>query len=224
MRTSSVEPEAVTDFESVRPRLFGIAYRMLGRAADAEDVVQNVWVRWQGADRAQVRNRVGFLMTITSRVALNVATSAYARHEADTGGWLPEPPAESADPALEAERGEALEAAVQLLMERLSPAERAVYVLREAFGYPFREIAELLELTESAARQLASRARRHLTESRLHAVDSGERDALLGAVRAATRAGGMARLIDLLAGSGSSGRAPRPRHRTVQGCRQPAYR
>ncbi|MEU4427147.1 sigma-70 family RNA polymerase sigma factor [Actinoplanes sp. NPDC024001] len=203
MRTSTgpVEPEAIADFVSVRSQLFGIAYQMLGRAADAEDVVQNVWVRWQGADRAQVHNPAGFLVTVTTRLALNVATSAYARREVNVDGWLPDLPMDADDPALEAERGEALRVAVQLLLERLSAAERAVYVLREAFGYPFREIGALLGLTESAARQLALRARRHLTEQRHTVVDAARRDELVEAFRGAARAGGMARLIDLLAGS-----------------------
>jgi RNA polymerase sigma factor (sigma-70 family) len=209
MRLSSVEvmsksgsgpgtAEAVADFESVRSRLFGIAYQMLGGAADAEDVVQDVWVRWQGADRALVRDRVAFLVTITTRVALNVATSARARREISADVWLPQPDLASVDPALRAERGEALELAVQLLIERLSPVERAVYVLREAFDYPFREIAEVLDLSEANARQLARRARHHLAVGRHHAVDPAERDGLLEAFLDAARAGDMARLIDLL--------------------------
>lgn len=193
-------PEAAADFESVRSLLFGIAYRRLGRAADAEDVVQDVWVRWQGADRAQVRDRVAFLVAVTTRVALNTATSAYARREVSVGGWSPERDLAAVDPASEAERGEALERAVRLLMERLSPVERAVYVLREAFEYPFREIADMLELSEVNARQLAVRARRHLTGQRRNPVDSAERDGLLGAFLDAARAGDMAHLTDLFQG------------------------
>ncbi|MER5428395.1 sigma-70 family RNA polymerase sigma factor [Streptomyces sp. NPDC002588] len=194
------EPEAAADFESVRSLLFRIAYQTLGRTADAEDVVQDVWVRWQGADRAQVRDRVAFLVTITTRVALNAATSAHARREVSAGGWIPERDLASVDPVREAERGEALEFAVRLLMERLSPVERAVYVLREAFEYPFREIAETLGLSEVNARQLALRARRHLADERHNPVDSAERDGLLEAFLHAARAGDMAHLIDLLQG------------------------
>ena len=190
-------PEAA-DFDSVRSRLFGIAYQLLRRAADAEDVVQDVWVRWQGADQARIRDRVAFLVTITTRLALNVATSARARREVSVGGWLPQRDLASVDPALEAERSEALEFAVQLLMERLSPVERAVYVLREAFDYPFREIAEVLGLSEVNARQLARRARKHLAEQRHNPVDPAQRDALLEAFLDAARAGDMARLVDLL--------------------------
>ena len=207
MRMSSVDvvsksdpsgPEAASDFESVRSRLFGIAYQMLGGAADAEDVVQDVWVRWQGADRAGVRDRVAFLVTITTRVALNAATSARSRREVSVGEGLPERDFASIDPALGAERTEAVELAVRLLLERLSPVERAVYVLREAFDYPFREIAEALELSEANARQLARRARKHLAEQRHNPVDPAERDELLYAFLDAARAGDMARLIDLL--------------------------
>jgi RNA polymerase sigma-70 factor (ECF subfamily) len=191
-------PEAAADFDSVRSRLFGIAYQLLRHAADAEDVVQDVWVRWQGADRARVRDRVAFLVTITTRLALNATTSARARREVSVGRWLPQRDLASVDPALEAERSEALGFAVQLLMERLSPVERAVYVLREAFDYPFREIAEVLGLSEVNARQLACRAHKHLAEQRHNPVDPAQRDGLLEAFLDAARAGDMARLIDLL--------------------------
>jgi RNA polymerase sigma-70 factor, ECF subfamily len=191
--------DGAADFESVRSRLFGIAYQMLGGAADAEDVVQDVWVRWQGADRSQVRDRVAFLVTITTRVALNAATSARARREVSVGGSLPERDFASADPAAGAERSEELGLAVQLLIERLSPVERAVYVLREAFDYPFRDIAEALELSEANARQLARRARMNLAVGRPKPVDPTERNGLLDAFLHASRAGHMAGLIDLLA-------------------------
>ncbi|MFJ5303191.1 sigma-70 family RNA polymerase sigma factor [Streptomyces sp. NPDC088350] len=200
--------ETAADFESVRSLLFGIAYRRLGRAVDAEDVVQDVWVRWQGADRAQVRDRVAFLVAVTTRVALNTATSARARREVSVGGWSPERDPAAVDPAGEAERGEALAHAVRLLMERLSPVERAVYVLREAFAYPFSEIGDMLDLSEVNARQLAVRARRRLTEHRYNPVDSAERDGLLKAFLDAARAGDMAHLIDLLQGASHPAAAP----------------
>lgn len=187
---------AVADFESIRSRLVGIAHRVLDRAADAEDVVQDVWVRWQRADRAQVRDPIAYLTTITTRAALNVATSARARREVSAGGWLPELDLASVDPAREAERREALGVAVQLLLERLSQVERAVYVLHEAFDYPFREIAELLGLSDANARQLARRARMHLAEQPRNPVDPAERDDLLAAFLDAARFGDLARLID----------------------------
>lgn len=192
-------PEAGADFESVRSRLFGIAYRVLGCAADAEDVVQDVWVCWQRADRARVRDSAAFLVTITRRVALNAATSARARREVSVGGSLLEHAPASVDPAREAERTEELEFVIQLLMERLTPVERAVYVLREAFEYPFRDIADVLALSEANARQLACRARKHLAEQRHNAVDPAERDGLREAFIDAAQAGGMARLEGLFA-------------------------
>ena len=192
-------------FESVRSRLFGIAYRRLGRAVDAEDVVQDVWVRWNGVDRARVADPVAFLVTMTTRVALNAATSAHARREVSAGGWLPELDAAALDPARQAEQGDALEAAVQFLMERLSPVERAVYLLHEAFDYPFREIAQVLDLSEANARQLACRARRHLGEPRHEPVDRAEREELLRAFLDAARLGDMARLLDAVTPRRSGG-------------------
>jgi RNA polymerase sigma factor (sigma-70 family) len=196
--TCPPELQGEADFESVRSRLFGIAYRMLGRAADAEDVVQDVWIRWHGANGAPVRDPVAFLVTITTRVALNAATSACARREVSAGGWLPEVDLASVDPVREAERGEAIGVAIQLVMERLSPAERAVYVLHEAFDYPFREIAEVLELSEANARQLARRARQHLAEQRHNPVNPAERDGLLKAFLDAAQLGDMGPLINRL--------------------------
>lgn len=205
MRLSSVDviskspvAVAVADFQSVRSRLFGTAYQTLGVAADAEDIVQEVWIRWQGTDRAQVRDRVAFLATVTTRVALNAATSARARREVSIGAGLPERDIASADPTIGVERREELEFAVDHLIGRLSPVQRAVYLLREAFEYPFRDIAEALELSEANARQLARRARKRLTEERHIPVDPAERDRLLDAFLDAARAGDMARLIDVL--------------------------
>jgi RNA polymerase sigma factor (sigma-70 family) len=192
---------AAADFENVRSRLFGIAYQVLGGPADAEDVVQDVWIRWQGADREPVRDPVAFLVTVTTRLALNAATSARARREVSVGAGLPERDFASADPAVAAQRTEELALAVHLLIERLSPVERAVYVLREAFDYPFRDLAGALGLSEANARQLARRARVHLAEHRHNPVDPAERDGLLDAFLDAARAGDMARLIDVLTGA-----------------------
>ena len=190
--------DAMADFESVRPRLFGIAYRVLGGVADAEDVVQDVWIRWQGADQARVRDQAAFLATITTRLALNVATSAHARREVAVGRWAPETGFASDDPALEAERNEALEVSVLLLLERLSPIERAVFVLREAFDYPFREIGEALGISDANARQLARRARIHLGEQRHAPVDPVDHDRLLKAFLEAARSGDITHLTCVL--------------------------
>ena len=133
-KTSTCD-DGLSAFLSVRPRLFGIAYRMLGSAAEAEDIVQDVWVRWQTADRSVVRDAAAFLVTTATRLAINVMQSARSRRETYVGPWLPEPVDTSADPGLGAERGEALELGVLVLLEKLSPTERAAYILREAFDY-----------------------------------------------------------------------------------------
>jgi RNA polymerase sigma-70 factor (TIGR02957 family) len=191
--------EAVADFESVRPRLFGIAYRMLSSAAEAEDIVQETWLRWQGYDRASVRNPAAFLATTTTRLAITAAQTARARHERYVGPWLPEPVDTSADPQLGAERGAALEFAVLMLLEKLPATERAAYVLREAFDYPYQQIAEILECSEVAARQHVSRARKHLAAERRAPVDAAEQKRLLNAFLAAAQEGNMAVLEQLLA-------------------------
>src|SRR3954463_4482496 len=121
--------EAASIFTGVRPRLFGIAYRMLGSVSEAEDLVQDVWLRWQTTERARVENPGAFLATTTTRLAINELQSARVRRETYIGPWLPEPVDTGADPYLGAERGEALAFASLLLMERLTPTERAAFVL-----------------------------------------------------------------------------------------------
>jgi RNA polymerase sigma-70 factor (TIGR02957 family) len=196
--------EATAVFMSVRPRLFGIAYRMLGSASEAEDLLQEVWVRWQTYDRATVVNPAAFLATTTTRLAINALDSARVRRETYIGPWLPEPVDTSADPYLGAERGEALEFAALLLMDKLTPNERAAYVLREAFDYPYAQIADILGATEPAVRQLVSRARKHMaSERRVPASKSGQRE-LLAAFIAAARTGDMRALERLLAADATS--------------------
>lgn len=145
---------ATAVFLGSRSRLFGVAYRMLGTVAEAEDVVQETWLRWQTADRSAVLEPIAYLVSVTTRIAINIAQSAHSRRETYIGPWLPEPVDTSADPTLGAERGEALEIAVLLLLEKLGPTERAAYVLREAFEYSYRDIAEVLDMTESNVRQI----------------------------------------------------------------------
>jgi RNA polymerase sigma-70 factor (ECF subfamily) len=209
---------ALAVFMSVRPRLFGIAYRMLGSASEAEDVLQEVWLRWQATDRGVVVNPAAFLATVTTRLAINTLQSARVRRETYIGPWLPEPVDTSADPFLGAERGEALQFAALLLMEKLTPTERAAYVLREAFDYPYAQIAEVLQSTEPAVRQLVSRARKHMTGERRAPVSAAAQRELLTAFVAAARTGDMAALERLLAadvtsvsdGNGAVGVSRRP--------------
>jgi RNA polymerase sigma-70 factor (TIGR02957 family) len=191
--------DGLSAFEDVRPRLFGIAYRMLGSAAEAEDIVQDVWLRWQAADRGAVESPPAFLATTTTRLCINVAQSARARRETYVGPWLPEPVATTDDPALGAERGEALELAILLLLEKLSPNERAAYVLHEAFDYSYRQIAEVLQLDEANARQLASRARKHIADGRRTPTSPKEQRRLLEAFIEAARKGEIAALEQLFA-------------------------
>ncbi|MFT3768545.1 MAG: RNA polymerase sigma-70 factor [Minicystis sp.] len=196
---SSASREATLVFDALRGRLFGIAYRMLGSAAEAEDLVQDVWLRWQGTDRAVVEDATGFLVATTTRLAINVVTSARARREAYVGLWLPEPVDTSDDPELGAAKGEALELAVLLLLERLSPTERAAYVLREAFDYPHAQIAGILQLTEENVRQIVVRARKHIAAERRTSVGADEQRRLLHGFIAAAQQGDVASLEALLA-------------------------
>jgi RNA polymerase sigma-70 factor (ECF subfamily) len=207
----AVEPGGADDLEAaaavfttVRPRLFGIAYRMLSSVAEAEDLVQEVWLRWQGTDRRKVVNPAAFLATATTRLAINELQSARVRRETYVGPWLPEPVDTSADPYLGAERGEALEFATLVLMEKLTPNERAAYVLREAFDYSYAEIADILKSKEPAVRQLVSRARKHLTREQRAPVTEAAHQELLTALLDAARSGEMAALERLFAADVSS--------------------
>jgi RNA polymerase sigma-70 factor (ECF subfamily) len=186
-------------FEAVRPRLFGIAYRTLESAADADDVVQDAWIRWQRTDRNQVRDAAAFLATTTKRLALNVAQSARARRETYIEPWHPEHVDAHADPTLDAERREALELAMRTLSERLSATERAAYVLREAFDYPYRQIARVLGTSEANARQLVARARVRLGSERRRQVSTAEQQRFIDAFVDAARTGDLATLEQLLA-------------------------
>jgi RNA polymerase sigma-70 factor (ECF subfamily) len=200
LRSPGADADAAS-FHSLRPRLFGIASRVLGSAAEADDVVQDTWIRWQRTDRSQVRDPTGFLVTTTTRVALTAGRSARARHETPLGPRLVEPVAHGADPARGAEQQEALELAVRTLLEKLSATERAVYVLREAFDYPYRQIAQILALSEANARQLGARARRRLCgdRDRCRTVPAADQQRLLDAFVAAAQTGDVATLEHLLA-------------------------
>jgi RNA polymerase sigma-70 factor (TIGR02957 family) len=191
--------DPLSAFAGVSPRLFGIAYRMLGSVSEAEDIVQEVWLRWQTADRSSVLEPSAFLATITTRLAINFSQSARSRRESYVGTWLPDPVNTSDDPHLGAERGEALELAVLLLLEKLTPTERAAYVLREAFDYSYEKIAEILRSTEANTRQLVSRARQHINNGRQASVSKGEQRRLLAAFVDAARKGDRAALETVFA-------------------------
>jgi RNA polymerase sigma factor (sigma-70 family) len=191
--------EAAEAFFRLRPHLFVIARRIVGSAAEAEDVLQDVWVRWQNTDRSQILVPDAFLTRVTTRLAINVTKSARIRREASTGHRLvPELPDTGADPEAAVEQGQALELAVRLLLERLTPAQRAAYILREAFAYSHSEIAVVLDLSHANTRQLVSRARRRLVADHGESVDEGEQRLFVRAFANAARFGDMASLEQLL--------------------------
>ncbi len=201
-----VATDTVTDlFEEHRPVLTGVAYRMLGRVADAEDVVQDAWLRWSAADRDDVQQPRAYLVRITTRLAIDRLRQLQSRREAYVGPWLPEPLVTDfghtvPDTAERAVLAESVSFAVLVVLESLSPLERAVFVLREAFGFPFAEIATALDRSEAAVRQLAGRARRHVEERKPRFdVDPDERRALTERFLAAASGGDLDSLMSLLA-------------------------
>ncbi|MFJ8655669.1 sigma-70 family RNA polymerase sigma factor [Streptomyces rochei] len=171
-----MDTAALAQFEAGRGRLASLAYRLLGSAADAEDAVQDTFLRWQAADRERVAVPDAWLTKVLTNLCLDRLRSAQARHERAAGDWLPEPLLAGdpmLDPADTVEQRESVSLAVLTLMERLAPVERAVYVLREAFSYTHAEIAGILDITESASQQHAHRARERVTAERRR---SGETD------------------------------------------------
>jgi RNA polymerase sigma-70 factor (ECF subfamily) len=195
---SPVSAADVASFETVRPRLFGIASRVLGAAHDADDVVQDAWIRWHRTERTEVRDSAAFLATTTTRLAINAIQSARARHETQIEPTLLERVDSHSDPLLDTQRAEALDQAATELLEKLSPSERAVYVLREAFDYPHRDIAAVLPVSEANARQLHARARRRLAGAHRRSVDAKARRRFLDALGVATATGELAQLEDAL--------------------------
>jgi RNA polymerase sigma-70 factor (ECF subfamily) len=197
-------------FEPHRRRLLGLAYRMLGSMADSEDAVQEAYLRWHRADRERVLEPRTFLMTTTARICLDMLTSARARHEEYVGPWLPEPVVDTAAlaPDSHTELAEDLSIALLLTLDRLSPLERAAFLLHDVFDFSFSEVASTLERSEAACRQLAARARAHVRAARPRGATppsprSGEMDAkhaqILSAFVAATRSGDLNALTQLLA-------------------------
>jgi RNA polymerase sigma-70 factor (ECF subfamily) len=186
-------------FEEHRSLLTGVAYRILGSVADAEDVVQEAWLRWSGVDEATVADPKAYLVRVTSRLAIDRLRWAKSRRESYVGPWLPEPISTGPDVAEHAELADSVEMALLVVLETLSPLERAVFVLREAFDLPFSEIAEVIGRGEPATRQLARRARDHVQEKRPRFdVDRGERRRITERFIDASTNGDLEGLIDLL--------------------------
>lgn len=191
-------------FEDLRPLLFSIAYRILGSVSEAEDAVQETWLRYQASTTPPVSLK-SFLSAVVTRVSIDVLRSARARRESYVGHWLPEPlltdsPPSYGDPERAAELADSLSMAALLVLERLSPEQRAVFVLHDVFGFPFQEIAEVIGKSEAACRQLASRARRHMDDGRPRFdVDRRDREELAGRFFGALADGDIDGLRELLA-------------------------
>ncbi len=200
-RQNTEDDDGLSVFLSTRARLLGIANRILKSASEAEDLVQDVWIRWQTTDRSTVREAAAFLRTMTTRLAINVVRSARSRRETSFGSSLQESVDACPDPRVQAERSEKLRRAVLLLLEKLSPAKRAAYVLREAFDYSYSEIANILRLEEANARQLVTRARQHVADGQHSSVNSAEQRRFLAAFLAAAQKGALAKLESFLVGS-----------------------
>ncbi|ALV50796.1 RNA polymerase sigma-70 factor [Streptomyces althioticus] len=192
----------VNRFLAARPRLEAIAYRLLGSASEAEDAVQETYLRWQGADAGRIEVPEAWLTKVLTNICLNQLTSARARRETYVGQWLPEPLV-AGDPMLgpadTAEQRESVSYAMLVLLERLSPDERAVYVLREAFGYAHKEIAEILDVSEAASQQILHRARKHVAQGRARReIDAAEARRVVEEFLAAATSGRTEPLVALL--------------------------
>jgi RNA polymerase sigma-70 factor (ECF subfamily) len=185
----------VSDFDALRPRLTRIAYRMLGSWAEAEDVVQDAWLRWQNADRNAVRDPAAFLSRTVSRLSLDVLKSARTTRETYIGPWLPEPAVED-----EAQDSDGITTTLMLALERLSPLERAAFLLHDVFGMDFDEIARTIDREPAACRQLAARARDHVRSSKPRfPVSEAHGREIAEAFFKATRSGDASDLRKLLA-------------------------
>ncbi|WP_042461462.1 RNA polymerase sigma factor SigJ [Streptacidiphilus jiangxiensis] len=215
----------VERFEALRPRLEAIAYRLLGSASEAEDAAQETFLRWQAADAESIAVPEAWLTKVITNLCLNQLSSARVRRETYVGEWLPEP-LFAGDPMLgpmdTVEQRESVSYAVLTIMERLSPNERAVYVLREAFDYSHREIAEILDLTEAASQQIFHRAKRHVAEGRIRTEieEAAARRVVEEFLAAATsgRTEPLVRLLtqDVVAVGDGGGKIP-ARSKTVEG-------
>lgn len=187
-------------FVTHRSLLFTVAYEMLGSAADAEDVVQETWLRWNAADRTEVRDTRPYLVRIVTRLSLNQLRASARRREEYVGEWLPEPLLTTPDVADDVELAESVSIAMLTVLETLAPAERAVFVLREVFETPYEEIAAAVDKTPESVRQIAHRARRHVAARRPRMdVDPVEQSAVVDKFLAAVTTGDLQTLLDVLA-------------------------
>lgn len=193
-------PDSTDDFVRHRNLLFTVAYEMLGSAADAEDVLQETWLRWVEVDRAEVRDERAYLVRITTRLALNRMRANSRRRESYVGPWLPEPLLTTPDIAEDVELADSVSLAMLTLLETLGPTERAVFVLREVFDFGYDEIAAAVDKTPAAVRQIAHRARSHVAERRPRAEASrSERERVMETFLSAVATGDIQSLMDVLA-------------------------
>lgn len=194
------ETESDDPFVEHRRLLFATAYRMLGTVTDAEDVLQDTWITWHGADRSSVRNPRAYLVRTVVNLALNRLTSARATRETYVGPWLPEPVLTEPSAAEEAEMADNVSTAMLVVLETLAPVERAVFVLREVFGFSHAEIAGFIERPEATVRQIAHRARAHVQARRPRCdSDAAERREITEKFLAASHGGDVNALMELLA-------------------------
>ncbi|WP_277453468.1 RNA polymerase sigma-70 factor [Janibacter sp. DB-40] len=206
-------------FATHRSLLFTVAYEMLGSAADAEDVLQDAWLKWDRVDRSEVRDARAFLVRVVSRTALDCLRTVARRREDYVGPWLPEPLVTTHDVAEDVELADSVSMAMLLVLETLAPTERAVFVLREVFGLDYDELAEAVDKSEAAVRQIAHRARSHVDARRPRVdVTRAEAESVVVAFRSALETGDLQALANLLApdvvaladGGGVKQALPRP--------------
>jgi len=193
-------PDSTDVFVGHRNLLFTVAYEMLGSAADAEDVLQETWLRWVEVDRAEVRDERAYLVRITTRLALNRMRTNARRRESYVGPWLPEPLLTAPDVAEDVELADSVSLAMLTLLETLGPTERAVFVLREVFDFGYEEIAAAVDKTPAAVRQIAHRARSHVAERQPRvAATRSERERVMQTFLTAAATGDIQSLMDVLA-------------------------
>lgn len=199
MHDAATDDMALEIFAGERPRLLGLAYRMLGSLADAEDVLQETWLRWQLADRSRIERPPAWLTTVASRCCLDRMKSAARQREDYIGPWLPEPIALERGPAEEAEMAETLAMGFLVMLDRLKPIERLVFLLADVFGSKYKEIASITGRSEAACRQIAHRARLALQAEPPSRAPSDADDTLIVLLIAAVTGGDMGAAVELLA-------------------------